>query len=82
MPDELTSLLRALVATQEEIVDALAEVSDDVRALERRLDLLETAAGMRGEAQQTQVKTRRLVTQAREIHLRSTELRDAALDGR
>lgn len=78
MSQDLTTLLRALVATQEEIVDALAEASEDIRALDHRLDLLESAAGVRGEAQQAQVQTRRLVAQAQELHARSAELREEA----
>lgn len=41
--DELTTLLRAIVRTQAELVEAIADVTDDVADLSRRVEVLESS---------------------------------------
>jgi methyl-accepting chemotaxis protein len=66
--DELTTLLRAIVETQHEIIETLAVTTDDIAELNRRITLLETASAVVAEAQQAQRQTRRLVQSAQALH--------------
>lgn len=67
--DEITTLLRTIVATQAAIVETLAEASDDIADLNRRVMRLENTAASRADGQQN----RRLMREARDAQLRSAE---------
>jgi hypothetical protein len=69
MPDDVAKLLDALVVTQREFVEALTEVSEDLRAGERRVERLESAAGL--ETGPARGKRRRSIGQAPDAHDRS-----------